>query len=212
MKGYNELYLNDAMKNLGDMVEYAVLDLGFEPDEFFGYFISSGIAEKFGNGNPKYIAGMSGMELAETVLRTINLPFESVSVAHTDYKGVEYWAGWILAYYQWETGRRFEDIVKDGLTLSTVFSMYILHEADESKFVETANEMIARNKQHSKSKLSQIRKSRGFTQAELANASGITLRMVQLYEQKRNDINKAQADTVLALSKALGCDVQDILE
>ncbi len=212
MKGYNELYLNDAMKNLGDMVEYAVLDLGFEPDEFFGYFISSGIAEKFGNGNPKYIAGMSGMELAETVLRTINLPFESVSVAHTDYKGVEYWAGWIFAYYQWETGRRFEDIVKDGLTLSTVFSMYIFHEADESKFVETANEMIARNKQNSKSKLSQIRKSRGFTQAELANASGITLRMVQLYEQKRNDINKAQADTVIALSKALGCDVQDILE
>ena len=44
MKGYSELYLNDAMKNLGDMVEYAVLDLGFDPDEFFGYFISSGIA------------------------------------------------------------------------------------------------------------------------------------------------------------------------
>ena len=212
MKGYNELYLNDAMKNLGDMVEYGVLDLGFEPDEFFGYFISSGIAEKFGNGNPKYIVGMSGVELAEAVLTAINVPFESISISHTDYKGVEYWAGWILAYYQWETGRRFEDIVNDGLTLSTIFSMYILHEADVSKFVKTANEMIARNKQNSKSKLSQIRKSRGFTQAELADASGITLRMIQLYEQKQNDINKAQADTVIALSKALGCDVQDILE
>ncbi len=212
MKGYNELYLNDAMKNLGDMVEYAVLDLGFDPDEFFGYFVSSGIAEKFGNGNPKYVVGMSGMELAETVLKTITIPFESVSVLHTDYKGVEYWAGWILAYYQWETGRRFEDIAKNGLTLSTIFSLYILHEADESKFVETADELIARNKQNSKSKLSQIRKARGFTQAELASASGITLRMVQLYEQKQNDINKAQADTVISLSKALGCDVQDILE
>ena len=52
------------------MVEYAVLDLGFDPDEFFGYFISSGIAEMFGGGNPKYIVGMSGVELAETVLRT----------------------------------------------------------------------------------------------------------------------------------------------
>ncbi len=212
MKGYNELYLNDAMKNLGDMVEYAVLDLEFEPDEFFGYFISSGIAEKFGNGNPKYIAGMSGVELAEVVLNAINVPFESVSISHTDYKGVEYWAGWILAYYQWETGRRFEDIVNNGLTLSTVFSIYILHEADVSKFVETANEMIKRNKQNSKSKLSKIRKAREFTQAELADASGITLRMVQLYEQKQNDINKAQADTVIALSRALGCDVQDILE
>ncbi len=212
MKGYNELYLNDAMKNLGDMVEYAVLDLGFEPDTFWGYFISSGIAEKFGNGNPKYIVGMSGVELAETVLRAVNAPFESVSISHIDSKGVAYWSGWILAYYQWETGRRFEDIVNDGLTLSTVFAMYILHEADESKFVETANEMIARNKENSKSKLSQIRKARGFTQVELAEASGVTLRMVQLYEQKQNDINKAQVDTVIALSKALGCDVQDILE
>ena len=34
MKGYSELYLNDARKNLGEMIEYAVVDLGFEPDEF----------------------------------------------------------------------------------------------------------------------------------------------------------------------------------
>ncbi len=212
MRGYNELYLNDAMKNLGDMVEYAVLDLGFEPDEFFEYFISSGIAEKFGNGNPKYAVGMSGMELAEAVLRAVNVPVVSVSASHTDSKGVEYWGGWIFAYYQWINGRRFEDIVNDGLTLSTIFSMYILHEADVSKFVETANEMIVGNKRNRKSKLARIRKARGFTQAELAEASGITLRMVQLYEQKQNNISKAQVDTVLALSRALGCDVQDILE
>ena len=49
----------------------------------------------------------------------------------------------VLAYYQWHTGRRFEDIVKDGLTLSTVMSMYILHEADENKFVEATNEILS---------------------------------------------------------------------
>ena len=54
---------------------------------------------------------------------------------------------------------------------------------NDGKFVETANEMIARSKRNSKSKLSQIRKARGFPQAELANASGITLRMGQLYER-----------------------------
>ena len=47
---YSELYLDDAMHNLGDMVEYAVCDLGFDPDTFFGWFIFSGIAEKFENG------------------------------------------------------------------------------------------------------------------------------------------------------------------
>ena len=209
---YSELYLDDAMNNLGDMVEFAVCDLGFDPDEFFGWFISSGIASKFEKGNPKYIAGLSGFELAEAVLREINMSYEKREPSYVEFKGREYWAGWILAYYQWETGKRFEDIVKDGLTLSTVFSMYILHEADESKFVDAANELIARNKEKRKSKLSDIRKARGFTQQQLSKASGVTLRMIQLYEQRQNDISKAQVTVVIDLAKALGCEVEDLLD
>ena len=44
-------------------------------------------------------------------------------------------------------------MVKNGLMLSTVLSMYILHEADESKFVETANKIIVRNKTNRKTRL-----------------------------------------------------------
>ena len=209
---YSELYLDDAMNNLGDMVEFAVCDLGFDPDEFFGWFISSGIASKFEKGNPKYITGLSGFELAEAVLREINVSYEKREPSYVEFKGREYWAGWILAYYQWETGKRFEDIVKDGLTLSTVFSMYILHEADESKFVDAANELIARNKEKRKSKLSDIRKARGFTQQQLSKASGVTLRMIQLYEQRQNDISKAQVTVVIDLAKALGCEVEDLID
>lgn len=209
---YNESYLDDAMANLGDMVEYAVCDLGFEPDEFFGWFLSSGIASKFEKGNPKYITGMSGFELAEAVLREMNVSYEKREPSYWEFKGREYWAGWILAYYQWETGQRFEDIVKNGLTLSTVLSMYILHEADESKFVEAANEILARNKKKRKTKLSEIRKARGFTQQQLSDASGVSLRMIQLYEQRKNDISKAQATVVLRLAKVLGCDVEDLFE
>ena len=212
MSAYSELYLDDAMNNLGDMVEFAVCDLGFDPDEFFGWFISSGIASKDEKGNPKYITGISGFELAEAVLTETNVTYEKREPSYTAWKGREYWAGWILAYYQWETGKRFEDIVKDGLTLSTVFSMYILHEADESKFVEAANEIIARNKESRKSKLSEIRKARGFTQQQLSEASGVTLRMIQLYEQKQNDISKAQVTVVLNLAKALGCEVEDLID
>lgn len=212
MNAYNELYLDDAMNNLGDMVEYSVCDLGFDPDEFFGWFISSGIASRFEKGNPKYITGMSGFELAEAVLTETNVSYEKREPSYAEFKGREYWAGWILAYYQWVTGKRFEDMVRDGLALSTVLSMYILHEADESKFVDAANEIIARNKENRKSKLSQIRKARGFTQQELSEASGVTLRMIQLYEQKQNDISKAQVTVVLNLAKALGCEAEDLIE
>ena len=209
---YSELYLDDAMNNLGDMVEFAVCDLSLDPDEFFGWFISSGIASKFEKGNPKYITGMSGIELAEAVLDETNVSYEKREPSYVEFKGREYWAGWILAYYQWATGKRFEDIVKGGLTLSTVFSMYILHEADESKFVSAANEIIARNRANRKSKLSEIRKARGFTQQQLSEASGVTLRMIQLYEQKRNDISKAQVTVVINLAKALGCEVEDLID
>lgn len=209
---YSELYLDDAMNNLGDMVEFAVCDLRFDPDAFFGWFISSGIASKFEKGNPKYVTGMSGFELAEAVLAETNVPYEKCEPSYVAFKGREYWAGWILAYYQWETGRRFEDLVRDGLTLSTVCSMYILHEADESKFVAVANEIIARNKENRKSRLSEIRKARGFTQQKLSEASGVKLRMIQLYEQKQNDISKAQVTVVIALAKVLGCEVEDLID
>ena len=209
---YNELYLDDAMNNLGDMVDFAVRDLGFDPDEFFGWFISSGIASKFEKGNPKYVAGMSGYELAEAVLRETNISYTPKEPSYPDFKGREYWAGWILAYYQWVTNQRFEDMVKDGLSLSTVLSMYILHEAPESKFVESANKIIARNKAQKKSKLQDIRKARGFTQQRLSDHSGVSLRMIQLYEQKQNDIGKAQVSVVISLAKALGCEVEDLID
>lgn len=36
--------------------------------------------------------------------------------------------------------------------------------------------------------------------------------MIQLYEQKQNDINKAQVNIVISLAKALGCDVEDLID
>lgn len=96
--------------------------------------------------------------------------------------------------------------------MPAVFSMYVLHEADESKFVDAANEIITRNKEKRKSRLYEIRKARGFTQQQLSEASGVSLRMIQLYEQRQNDIGKAQVTVVLNLAKALGCDVEDLID
>ena len=212
MHAYNEMYLDDAMQNLADVIDYAVCDLGFKPDEFFGWFITSGIASRFEKGNPKYVGGMSGYELADAVLRATNVSYEKKEPSYFDFKGKEYWAGWMLAYYQWETNQRFKDMVRNGLTLSTVLSMYIFHEADESKFVTCANEIIERNKNNRNSRLQEIRKARGFTQQQLSDASGVSLRMIQLYEQKQNDISKAQVNVVISLAKALGCDVEDLID
>lgn len=209
---YNEFYLDDAMLNLGDMMDYALVDCGFDADEFFSWFIISGIAAKIEHANPKYIAGMSGVELAKEVVFLIKGSYPTQERVPKDFTGREYWAGWILAYYQWYSGLKFSDMAANGLSLSKVLSLYILHEADLSKFVDTANEIISLHKLAKPSKLTTIRKARGFTQGELAQQSGVALRMIQLYEQRQNDINKAQAGTLLRLANSLGCGMQDLME
>ena len=49
------------------------------------------------------------------------------------------------------------------------------------------------------------------SQSALAEASGVSVRMIQHYEQGVRDINKAEALSVLKLADALGCEVRDIL-
>ena len=209
---YNESYLDDAMINLGDMFDYAVRVLGYDGDEFMSYFISSGIAHKFETANPKYIAGMSGVELCDKVLKSTQDDYKLVEPQQREFDGVEFWVGWILAYYQWESGLSFSQIINSGLTYSKIASLYILHEADVSKFVTTANKIINQHSETSSTNLQTIRKSRGFTQKQLSEESGVTLRMIQLYEQRKNDINKASISVVTSLAKTLGCMTDEILE
>ena len=49
-------------------------------------------------------------------------------------------------------------------------------------------------------------------QAKLAKLSGVTLRSIQMYEQRRKDINKACAETLYSISKVLGCTIEDLIE
>ena len=143
MPAYNESYLDDAMNNLGDMFDYAVNDCGITLADFCDYFNSSGVAEAYANGNPKYIAGLSGPELASEVLyRTFGKRPETPSSVNYD-KSREYWTGWILAYYQWFREYSFPEMQESGLTAEYVYSLYeTLHEADISKFVSIADRIM----------------------------------------------------------------------
>ena len=57
-----------------------------------------------------------------------------------------------------------------------------------------------------------MRKAIGLTQKELAEKSGVKLRMIQQYEQRAKDINKATASNLFALAQVLGCKAEDLLE
>lgn len=206
---YDEIYLDDAMETLGGAVEYATLFCNIDGQEFLNLFVVSGIADEFGRGNVKYISGMSGIELAGLVLERCGKKSSGITeMPYIDYPP-EYWVGWILAYYQWYTGKAFSVICKK-IPYEKLEKLYgVLHEADPSKAILVFDEMV---NEKSETNLAKHRKEKGLSQSQLAKASGVSVRSVQLYEQRKTDINKAQYNHLVALSKVLGCKVEDLLE
>lgn len=210
MHAYNEKYLNDAMKNLGEAFDYSSSVLNISLNDFLDMFIISGIAEQFSSGVPKFISGLSGTELVWEVLNRTGLKIKLKEPQTEYYYSPEYWCGWILAFYQWYTGKSFKDI-KRYLPMSEIYKLYpTLHEASEEKFVDVANSIF----EHKKipTKLQTIRKAIGLSQKKLSEKSGVTLRMIQQYEQRAKDINKATAENLFSLAQALGCKAEDLLE
>ena len=61
-------------------------------------------------------------------------------------------------------------------------------------------------------KLKQIREAAGITQAELAKLTGISVRVIQNYEQGTRPLNGARAITVKHIADALGCRMEDLIE
>ena len=53
MYAYAECYLDDAMRNLGEAVEYAVCRCSLLPDRFMEMFIAGGLADGFEKGSPR---------------------------------------------------------------------------------------------------------------------------------------------------------------
>ena len=207
---YAEEYLNDAMENLGEAFDYAVNACMLDIDGFMKLFVASGYGDGFGKGNPKYVSGLSGTELVMEIVQKSGLRL-TFPEAQTEYDcSPEYWCGWILAYYQWTTGRSFKDI-HGNISMCEVRKLYdTLHEAAEEKFVDTVNAIIKRKK--APSKLQQQRKICGYSQKELSLKSGVNLRTLQQYELKTKDIGKASVQAVAALANVLGCHVEDLLE
>ena len=61
-------------------------------------------------------------------------------------------------------------------------------------------------------KLKRMRESRGLSQSQLANLSGIHYRTLQYYEQGVLNFNHCKIDKIFKTATVLDCDVEDILD
>lgn len=201
IRAYNEIYLNDAMQTLAEMFSY--VPNARQADVLFQHFVMSGVAYQFGRGNPRYI-NMPPQALFEEVAGRKMPMIQPYSYGRSP----EYWCGFVLAYYQWYTGLGFEQIGR-RLPPSRIIAMYNpLHEASMEKFVEIANSIVFQKETN----LARYRKTANLSQRELAKYSQVSLRAIQLYEQRQLDINMAPAVKLFQLSRVLGCYIEDLLE
>ena len=96
MHAYSEDYLLTAQRILGDMLDYAVNEYEFDPDEFYKMFLVSDVSRQFQEGNPTYIAGKNGCEIVKEVIRSAGLVMEEIPDEMYLDKSPEYWAKQIL--------------------------------------------------------------------------------------------------------------------
>ena len=61
-------------------------------------------------------------------------------------------------------------------------------------------------------KLKEKREAAGMSQSALAEQTGISVRVIQNYEQGTRQLNGARAITVKRIANALGCQMEDLIE
>lgn len=210
INAYYDGYLDEAQDTLGNMMEYGVNTCGIDAEYFFTMFLNSGLAEQFEKGNPRVIAGMSGGEAAkEVILKSTGKVPKQEEEYYLD-KSPEYWAGWILAYYQWKTGRSFRRI-SEYLSINDILCMYPTHhEADVTKFLDTAEKIYKRK--HIKTYLCSKRESANYSIAQLAIDTGVSEETIKRLEFDSTAIWNTDVRVVFRLSKVLGCSMEELLE
>lgn len=133
---YSEIYVDGAMTRMGDMMEYAVLDVGLDPDCFFKLFLNSSVSTSFEVGEARVVAGHSGPELTVMVFEEVGSNYPNIVPTWRSSRSDIFWTGWVYAYFQWYTGYTFKKIWHT-ISCCTMRKMYtIFHEADIMKIIE----------------------------------------------------------------------------
>ena len=207
---YQEIYVNKVQKSLGTAFDYAINPCGIPGEEFIKLFIVSSVSKRIENGEPLYLVGKTGIEIVFDIINETKYQVDLKDIEDTFDKSCEYWIGWSIAYYQWYSDRSFNEIF-EVFSYDELRIMYqTLHEADILKFVEIVDSRI--KEYYYETNLKRMRKLCGYTQKEVAENSGVSLRCIQMYEERNKDINKASVETLYKLSKVFGCKIEDLIE
>lgn len=207
---YDDMYLSQTSRVMGDMFDFAVNTLKINIREFFDMFIVSKMAYQFEIGNPTYIAGKNGCEIAKEVVERCTNKYPDIEDCMYLDKSPEYWIGWALAQYQWLRNIEYA-VIGEYQPIEDMYGMYkTYHEVDISLFIDIMDKKWKLYRQTSM--LKRLRAYAELSQNQLAQKAQVPLRQIQLFEQGKRDINKTQGETLKKLSMALNCRMEDLID
>mgnify|MGYP004628830639 FL=1 len=61
-------------------------------------------------------------------------------------------------------------------------------------------------------KLKEMRQSKGLSQSQLADKTGINVRTLQHYEQGSKNFDHARIDTIMKICIALNCKLEEVID
>lgn len=212
---YDRSYLEKARRTLAHMLNHAVHTFGMDLQDFYALFLISTISDRFQTGDCSVIAGRSGQELVMMTLEETSYPIPDSGInalpsVHVNGRTPEYWTGWALAYFQWETGMSFAQIER-SVPITEIRDLYpAFHELDILHFCDTMRRQAATK--NMETRLKYYRRKLGLSQRQLAENADIPVRTIQQYEQRQKNINKAQAEYLIRLASVLGCSERELME
>ena len=197
-------YLDDARETLGALLDIGVNEWKVPGDDLAQAFLACRAWRSSSSGATRRTCRENRLSTCCVCWPRTSIPERSVAPEHAQVVPREdYWLGWILAYYQMETGRPYRQVF-DAIPYEELAGMfYPLHEAPEEKFVEALNHRLAAAQLPTR--LYRQRKICGVSQKQLAEASGVGLRSIELHARRQKNINHAAAETLYRLAFALHC-------
>ena len=133
---YDEIYLESVQKNLGFFFQISLRNLNLLPQDVQNTFLASDVSKQIEMGNPDFLCGKSGYELALIAFpKILTDDIIKQAISEPFYPEAEYWSGTVLAYCQWKTGKSFSTILAQYPLERILSNYHLMHEADITKMV-----------------------------------------------------------------------------
>lgn len=202
---FNNNYLLNYKEKIAYVFSYAIDNLNIDIDEFENRFKNFEYITLLEKGDPHFVSGTSAIELVHEIFKEIKIDktkFNLYSFSKA------YWAGYYLSHYAWYSSYSYKEIFSH-IPLKVIISLYNpYHEMDISKFIDFMDLQMDKKRAIA---LKKIRIKKNMTQKELSIISNVSLRMIELYEEGRNDIKKAEVGTIYKLAKALDVTIEELI-